>query len=57
MTDWQTVVIQTWYLADISSKINEVSLPFQGKQMTVLLSMIKFVLLSAFIKLKQKMEF
>ena len=42
MADWQTVVIQTWYGADVSSEMNEVGLPFQGKQMTVLLSTIKF---------------
>lgn len=46
MTDWQTVVIQTWCGADVSSEMNEVSLPFQGKQMVVLLSTIKFELWS-----------
>lgn len=27
--DWQTTVIQTWYLADISIKMKGVSLPFR----------------------------
>lgn len=29
--NWQTVVIRTWYLAAISSKMNEVSLLLEGK--------------------------
>ena len=34
--DWQTIVTQTWDLADISLNINKISLLLQRKQLTVI---------------------
>lgn len=41
MTDRQTVVIQTWVMADIFLKMNEVSLSLRGKWTDSILPMIK----------------
>lgn len=32
------MVIQTWVFADIFSKMNELSLPVQGKQLTIFIA-------------------